>query len=251
MANGWIALHRSLLDHWLWNDRPFSNGQAWIDLILLANHKDVKDYANGTLKVFKKGTVNRSIESISHRWGWNRKKTRKFLNALEADGMVTVNVSTHGTTISLVNYDLYQTLGKTNGTINDQTEGQQRENNVPQTTMITMNNNDKQEREETALPPVRITRFSTGIYDNVYLSSDEAARLMKELGETVARKIIDALSEYMHTHKHKYTDDGHYAVIMKWAKEDKQKYADEEDEEINAKQRANYGSHWTDKLFGG
>ena len=74
---------------------------------------------------------------------------------------------------------------------------------------------------------------------------------MKELGETVARKTIDALSEYMHTHKHKYTDDGHYAVIMKWAKEDKQKYADEEDEEINAKQRANYGSHWTDKLFGG
>ena len=81
MANGWIALHRSLLDHWLWKDKPFSNGQAWIDLILLANHKDVKEYVNGSLKTFKKGTVNRSIESISHRWGWNRKKTRKFLNA--------------------------------------------------------------------------------------------------------------------------------------------------------------------------
>lgn len=147
MANGWIALHRSLLDHWLWKDKPFSNGQAWIDLILLANHKDVKEYVNGSLKTFKKGTVNRSIESISHRWGWNRKKTRKFLNALEVDGMVSVNVTTHGTTISLINYDIYQTVGKTNGTAIDQTEGQQRENNVPQTTMNNNDNNDNNIRE--------------------------------------------------------------------------------------------------------
>ena len=147
MANGWIALHRSLLDHWLWKDKPFSNGQAWIDLILLANHKDVKEYANGSLKTFRKGTVNRSIESISNRWGWNRKKTRKFLHALEADGMVTVNVTTHGTTITLINYDIYQTIGTTKGTTIDQTEGQQRDNNVPQTTMNNNDNNDNNDKE--------------------------------------------------------------------------------------------------------
>jgi len=237
MGNGWIALHRSLLDHWLWKDKPFSNGQAWTDLILLANHKDVKEYGNGTLKTFRKGTVNRSIEYMSNRWGWNRKKTRRFLNALEVDGMVTVNVTTHGTTITIVNYDIYQTVGKTNGTTIDQTEGQPRENNVPQTTMNNNDNNDKQEREEPALTPVKTYRYKTGKYENVYLSSEEASKLVKEFGEVLVSSTIESLSEYMKTHKTNYQDDGHYALICKWIREDKRKNPGKEEEEYNARQR--------------
>ena len=42
MKNGWIALHRKIQSHWLWEDKPFSNGQAWIDLLMLANHTEKK-----------------------------------------------------------------------------------------------------------------------------------------------------------------------------------------------------------------
>lgn len=223
MANGWIALHRSILDHWLWKDKPFTNGQAWIDLILLANHKDTKEYINGSLRAFKKGTVNRSIESISNRWGWNRKKTRKFLNALEEDGMVTVNVTTHGTTITLVKYSDFQTVGTTKGTTTDQTKGQPRENNVPQTTMNNNDNNDNKGEGEPELPPVKTSRFTTGKYNNVFLSQEEAAELSKEFGLVESQRVIEKLSEYMATHSTKYKEDSHYMIICKWIREDKDK----------------------------
>ena len=37
---GWIKLHRSISDNDLWTSEPFSRGQAFVDLILLASHKD-------------------------------------------------------------------------------------------------------------------------------------------------------------------------------------------------------------------
>ena len=40
---GYIKLYRSIFNHWLWQDKPFSRGQAFVDLILLANYKDKKE----------------------------------------------------------------------------------------------------------------------------------------------------------------------------------------------------------------
>lgn len=44
MSNkGWISLHRSVTDHWLFDeDRKFSKFEAWIDLLLMVNHTDKK-----------------------------------------------------------------------------------------------------------------------------------------------------------------------------------------------------------------
>jgi len=39
-GKGWISVYRSIQGHWLWEDRPFARGQAWIDLLLQANYKD-------------------------------------------------------------------------------------------------------------------------------------------------------------------------------------------------------------------
>lgn len=236
MGNGWICLHRSLMDNWVYSD-PVAL-KAWIYILLTANHKEAKVLFDGNLVLVNKGQFLTSVRKFAEKVGCTRRKAENLLELFEKDNMIHRQRYKRGTLLSVVNYSVYQDKRDSEST-NESTTQSTSESTTQstQTTMITMNNNDKQEREETALPPVRITRFSTGIYDNVYLSSDEAARLMKELGETVARKTIDALSEYMHTHKHKYTDDGHYAVIVKWAKEDKHKYSDEEGEDINARQR--------------
>lgn len=37
---GWVVLDRKIMDNWVWQDKPFSHGQAWVDMILMANHKD-------------------------------------------------------------------------------------------------------------------------------------------------------------------------------------------------------------------
>lgn len=105
---GWIKIDRNIQNHWLWKDKPFSKGQAWVDLILLANHQD-GEFVSGSSKVEgKRGTVYRSVLFLADRWGWERKKVKRFLNVLEMDGMLTQNATTHGTTITLVNYGKYQ-----------------------------------------------------------------------------------------------------------------------------------------------
>lgn len=106
--NGWISLHRSIQNHWLWEEKPFSKGQAWIDLIMLANYEDKKMPYKGEIITCKRGTVNLSISFLAERWGWGREKTREFLKLLESDKMVTVNATKHRTTITIENYRAYQ-----------------------------------------------------------------------------------------------------------------------------------------------
>lgn len=105
---GWMKMHRSILEHWLWKDKPFSRGQAWIDLLLLANHDDGKVMFNGELITVKRGEHLTSILKLSDRWGWGRKKVSKFLDDLESDEMITQERTTQRTTITIVKYEVYQ-----------------------------------------------------------------------------------------------------------------------------------------------
>ena len=159
MGKGWISVHRSIFDCWIWQEKPFSKAQAWIDLLLLANHDSAKRLYNGELVTFEPGTVNRSIASLSDRWGWNRKTTTKFLKVLENDEMVTVKGTTHGTTITIVNYGKYQDVGSTKGTTKGQPDGQPRDSQMDTNNNVNnVNNENKRERAKFAPPSVQEVR---------------------------------------------------------------------------------------------
>ena len=105
---GWIKLDRKICENWLWQDKPFTKGQAWIDLLLLADYEDNDGYYRNSVKHFKAGTVYRSILYLSKRWCWSRNKVKRFLNVLQNKGMITYNATTNDTTITLVKWELYQ-----------------------------------------------------------------------------------------------------------------------------------------------
>lgn len=113
---GWISLNRQIQEHWLWKGEPFSHGQAWIDLLLLANYEDKKMPYKGEVIVCKRGDVNLSFLTLAKRWKWHRTTVRRFLDTLASDGMVTVNATTKRTTITIVNYDKFQLQGTTDAT---------------------------------------------------------------------------------------------------------------------------------------
>ncbi len=117
---GFFKIDRQIFDHWLWEDKPFSKGQAWVDLVGLANYEDGKAPYQGKIITCKRGTVYRSISFLAERWGWSRDKTRSFLNLLESDGMVIVKATTNQTTITLVNYGKFQDLPATDSSTNRQ-----------------------------------------------------------------------------------------------------------------------------------
>ena len=111
MANiGWICLGRQIMDSWLWEDKPFAYGQAWTDMLLRANHADNDVLIEGKIRTIPRGSFHTSILKLTDKYGWNRKKTTKFLDLLENQKMVTTERTTHGTTITIVNYDKFQNL---------------------------------------------------------------------------------------------------------------------------------------------
>lgn len=125
MAEGWIRLHRSIQDHWMWKDEPYDKARAWIDLLMLANWEDKKTSYKGEIIICKRGDVNLSILKLAERWKWSRWKVTEFLKLLEKDGMVKLNATTHRTTITIVNYGVYQISPTTECTPNCTTNRQQ------------------------------------------------------------------------------------------------------------------------------
>ena len=110
MAKGWISLHRQIWDNWVWKDKPFSKGQAWIDLLLMANYEDKKVLIGNQLITVKRGSLVTSVRKLCDRWGWSNTKVRAFLSLLEQDGMLIVKSDAKKTTLTIVNYSDYQDL---------------------------------------------------------------------------------------------------------------------------------------------
>lgn len=123
---GYIKLYRTIRKHWLWEDKPFSRGQAWLDLLLLANHSDHKSVSGGVVTVYHRGQVNVSQSYLAKAWGWSRHKVKAFLTDLSADNMVTygqVEGQGKDRAITIVNYTFWQGLLPEQG----QAEGQVRD----------------------------------------------------------------------------------------------------------------------------
>jgi DNA replication protein DnaD len=108
MNKGYILLHRQIQDCWIWDDKPFTKGQAWIDLLLLANHSDKKIGFNGKPITIERGQYLTSIRVLAERWGWSNSRTLNYLKLLENDKMIERDSDRTRTLLTIVNYEVYQ-----------------------------------------------------------------------------------------------------------------------------------------------
>ena len=109
MSKGWIYLHRSIFDNPFYFAEKFTKSQAWIDLLLLANHSTGYVDKRGNLIEVKRGYVGYSKKALCIRWQWSNKKIDKFLKDLENAQQITQQKNGKITTlIQIVNYDKYQ-----------------------------------------------------------------------------------------------------------------------------------------------
>jgi len=106
---GWIKLHRQILEtNFFEEKRVYSKAEAWIDLLLRANHKDERILFNSNYITIKRGQHLTSMKKLAERWKWSRTKVQKFLTLLEEDGMCTAKKTSKYTLLTLDNYDFYQ-----------------------------------------------------------------------------------------------------------------------------------------------
>ena len=127
MTKGWIKLDRQMTEHWLWKDKPFSYAQAWVDLLLHANHKPAKILIKNCLVELKRGDQARSERTLEKDWGWSRGKVRRFLVLLKNDGMIVQRAVPVTSIISICNYESFQgdsTTGSTSSSTSVDTTGE-------------------------------------------------------------------------------------------------------------------------------
>lgn len=132
---GWLKLWRKLTDNPMWLAEPFTKGQAWVDLLLLAQVSDNVGYSKGQKMEFKAGTVYKSTLELADRWKWSRGKVTRYIECLKNDAAISVTSdTTHGTAITIVGWEKYQgrsTANKTtNGTAIGTADGHQNGHNI-------------------------------------------------------------------------------------------------------------------------
>ena len=103
---GYIQLHRSIQDHWIWRDPEYL--RRWISLLMLAAWDD-RNVATKNGSVFeRRGEIRISYRSLGKHWGCAPNTAVSFVEQLARDGMVTVEPGHTCTSIFIVNYDKYQ-----------------------------------------------------------------------------------------------------------------------------------------------
>jgi len=108
MSSGWIKLHRKIAGNWLWQDKPFSKGQAFIDLLLRANHKRSDVLFRDSLYQVEAGQFITSGLKLSAAWGWSRARTRHYLDVLQKGEVIQKKQDNRKLQITIVNWDTYQ-----------------------------------------------------------------------------------------------------------------------------------------------
>tara|TARA_Y100000782_G_scaffold110448_1_gene136873 strand:+ start:3862 stop:5043 length:1182 start_codon:yes stop_codon:yes gene_type:complete len=115
LMQGWIAIHRSIMDHWIaQSDVDFSR---WCKLMLQVNHKPKKHRLGNNLIEVKRGQSSNSLRTWADLFKCSTKGVSSWFKVLEEDDMIkveTLGSGKHKTTlVTVVNYDQYQDVSET------------------------------------------------------------------------------------------------------------------------------------------
>jgi len=143
--SGWIKIHRSITNHWLYTEkRKFSKFEAWNDMLLNVNYTESKSIIKGKLYEIKRGESIMSLDSWAKRWKWDKSSVRRFFSLLEKDEMIQVKTDNITTHLTICNYYTYQDTCNT-----DETQMKHKRNtNEIQTTPIKESKEYKEGKEE-------------------------------------------------------------------------------------------------------
>lgn len=156
MCNGWIKLHRKILD-WEWFTSP-STLQLFIYLLLRANKEDKK--WRGIL--IKRGQLVTSVATISEETKLSTQQVRTSLNRLKSTNEITSKTTNRFTLVTVCKYESYQLYEE----VEQQTKQQalQQKNNKQITNkqqQLKNNKNIRNNKKESILTNVRIDEKAT------------------------------------------------------------------------------------------
>lgn len=173
MENGWIKIHRKL------RDNPINKRSAyfhiWVNLLLMANHKDNRMIWNGNTIVIKEGQMITGRKELAKETGIPETTIERILDYLENGHQIEQEKTTKYRLITIVNWKEHQER-----TSKRTTNGQQTDTNK----------NDKNDKKNTA------EETSAGAIPLIIdLFKDINPTYKKWFGNTTQRKAVANLLE--------------------------------------------------------
>lgn len=215
---GWIKLHRKIQENPFYFSEPFTRSAAWMDMILIANHKEGIFYKRGVKVTVKRGQIGWDVDSIAKRWKWSRGKVERFYLELESQGQIVRQKNNVTTLISLVNYEEYQgddkPEDKPSSKPNRKPKGKA---NGHQTVKQTdTNKNDKNNKNDKKGDDASDEAPQESIYKNFISVYDEFIKIKTNCPakiDGVQGKAAKSIIEYLRRASNDKTDEG---VINSW-----------------------------------
>jgi len=112
--SNFFYVNRHLIHSDRWLSEKFTRGQAWVDLIGIAQHTAGFFRVRGIRVKLERGQLGYSQLTLSKRWKWSRDKVRRYLSELEKDGDIIQQTNRVTTVITVNNYNLWQGGNTTN-----------------------------------------------------------------------------------------------------------------------------------------
>lgn len=156
MCNGWIKLHRKILD-WEWFTSP-STLQLFIYLLLRANKEDKK--WRGIL--IKRGQLVTSVATISEETKLSTQQVRTSLNRLKSTNEITSKTTNRFTLVTVCKYESYQLYEEVEQQAKQQALQQTNNKQITNKQQQLKNNkNIRNNKKESILTNVRIDEKAT------------------------------------------------------------------------------------------
>lgn len=227
--NGWIKLHRKLLDNPIIM-KDADHLAVWMYLLLNATHAEYPVLFKGEKIMLAPGQLITGRKSIADKLGINESKVTRILDAFKNEHQIEQQTSNRNRLISIIKWDLYQSSEQ-------QDELQMNNNRTTSEQQVNTNknvNNIKNEKNVINIIPDsdepepapgkksksdKPVKHKYGEYKNVLLTDEELDKLKTEYSDWKDR--IERLSSYVASTGKSYKS--HYATIRNWARKDAEK----------------------------
>lgn len=202
--SGWIKLHRSITEHWLYTEnRKFSKYEAWNDILLTVNYAPAKTIIKGKIIYINRGESILSLESWGKKWNWDKSSVKRFLELLKKDEMIELKNETVTTRLIVCKYDTYQS--KENDV---ETQVKRRRNASETQTKPIKEEEEKQEKKEEEI-----------IYRN-FKHLKITIQEFEKLKETYLSDDIDLVLNNIENYKNNKNYTSLYLTALNWLKKD-------------------------------
>lgn len=215
MNQGWIAVHRKILENPACT-KDSDHAWLWIVMLLKANHDDNFFIWNGKKVTCKRGQFLTSRKSLAKESGIQESKIERILKCFKSDQQIEQQNMYTNRLITIKNYDKYQQ-------VEQQNERQMNSKRTASEQQVNTNNNENNEnkkKKQTKKKPAMVKK-AYGEFENVELSDSEYKKLLDKFGEDGTHSRIENLSLGIESKGYKYSS--HYATILNWERRREEK----------------------------